>query len=58
MKVEESARAMAADGMTKALVFYLHHQGEFQIQNCTLGSLHDSDHDDVVIILVGLSCEL
>ena len=37
---------------------YLHHQGEFQHQNYTLGSLHDSDHENVVRILVGLSYEL
>ena len=47
---------MAADGKTKRL--HLHHQGEFQHQNCTRGSLHDSDHEDVVRILAGLSCEL
>ena len=42
-EVGESARAMAATARQKRL--YLHHQGEFQNENCTLGSLHDSDHD-------------
>ena len=31
---------------------YLHNQGEFQHQNCTVVSLHDSDHDGVVRIFV------
>ena len=31
---------------------YLHHQGEFQHQNCMVVSLHDSDHDGVVRIFV------
>ena len=52
-EVEESARAMAATARQKRS--YLHHQGEFQHQNCTLGSLHDSDHDDVVRFFVGHS---
>ena len=32
---------------------YLHHQGEFQHQNCTVGTVHDSDHE--VRIFVGHS---
>ena len=51
-----SGGAMVATARQKRL--YLHHQGEFQHQNYTLGSLHDSDHEDVVRILVGLSYEL
>ena len=35
---------------------YLHHQGEFQHQNCTVGTVHDSDHDGVVRIFVRHSC--
>ena len=50
-EVGERARAMAATARQKPL--YLHHQDEFQNQNCTLGSLHDSDHDGVVRIFVG-----
>ena len=34
---------------------YLHHQGEFQHQNCTVGTVHDSDHEGVVRIFVGHS---
>ena len=41
---------MAADGTTKALV--LHHQVEFQHQNCTVETVHDSDHEGVVRIFV------
>ena len=52
-EVRESARVMAAMARQKRL--YLHHQREFQNQNCTLGSLHDSDHDGVVRIFVGHS---
>ena len=52
-EVGESARAMAATARQKHL--YLQHQGEFPNQNCTLGSLHDSDHDGVVRIFVGHS---
>ena len=33
----------------------LHHQGEFQHKNCTLGSLNDSDHDVVGRFFVGHS---
>ena len=29
---------------------YLHHQGEFQHQNCTVGTVDDSDHEGVVRI--------
>ena len=36
----------------------LHHQGEFQRQNCTVGTVHDSDHDGVVRIFVRHSCHL
>ena len=54
--IEENDRAMAADGTTKRL--YLHHQGEFQHNYCTVVSLHDSDHDGVVRISVELSCVL
>ena len=50
-EVGERARAMAATARQKRL--YLHHQDEFQNHNCTLGSLHDSDHDGVVRIFVG-----
>ena len=31
---------------------YLYHQGEFQHQNCTVGTVHDSDHEGVVRIFV------
>ena len=31
---------------------YLHHLGEFQHQNCTVGTVHDSDHEGVVRIFV------
>ena len=31
---------------------YLHHQGEFQHQNCTVGTVHDSDHEGVLRIFV------
>ena len=31
----------------KSACIYLQYQGEFQYQNCTLGSLHVSDHDGV-----------
>ena len=34
---------------------YLHNQGEFQLQNCTVGTVHDSDHEGVVRIFVGHS---
>ena len=51
--VEESDRAMAADGTTKRL--YLHHQGEFQHQNCMVGTVDDSDHEGVVRIFVRCS---
>ena len=34
---------------------YLHHQGEFQHQNCTVRTVHDSDHDGVVRIFAGHS---
>ena len=49
--VEESDRAMAADGTTKALVSPPD-QGEFQHQNCTVGTVHDSDLEGVVRIFV------
>ena len=52
-EVGESARAMAATARQKRL--YLHHQGEFQHKNCTLGSLNDSDHDGVGRFFVGHS---
>ena len=48
--VEGSDRTMAADGTTKALV--CHHRGEFQHQNCTVGTVHDSDQEGVVRIFV------
>ena len=44
---------MAAMPRQKRL--YLHHQGEFQPKNCTLGSLNDSDHDGVGRFFVGHS---
>ena len=47
---------MAAEGKTKAS--QLHYQDEFQQQNCTVGSLHDSDHEDLVRTFVGPSCGL
>ena len=47
---------MAAEGKTKAL--QLHYQDEFQQQNCTVWSLHDSDHEDLVRTFVGPSCGL
>ena len=34
---------------------YLHHQGEFQHQNCTVRTVHDSYHDGVVRIFAGHS---
>ena len=34
---------------------YVHHQGEFQHKNCTLGSRNDSDHDGVGRFFVGHS---
>ena len=49
----ESARAMASTARQKRS--YLHHQGEFQLQNCTVGTVHDSDHEGVVRIFVGHS---
>ena len=52
-EVGERARAMAATARQKRL--YLHHQGEFQHKNCTLGSLHDSDDEGVDRIFVGYS---
>ena len=51
--VEDSDRAMAADGTTKAL--YLRQQGEFQDNYFDFVSLHDSDHDGVVRTFVGHS---
>ena len=57
-KVEESARAMAADGPARQKRLYLHHQGEFHHNYCAVLSLHDSDHDGVVGISVDLSCVL
>ena len=56
-KVEESARAMAGEGKTKAFTNRLP-QDEFQQQNCMVGSLHDSDHDNLVSTFVGPSCGL
>ena len=44
-EVGESARAMASTARQKRS--YLHHQGEFQHQNCTVGTVHDSDHEGV-----------
>ena len=44
---------MAAAARQKRL--YLHHQGEFQHKNCTLGSLNDSDQDGVDRFFVGHS---
>ena len=52
-EVGESARAMAAMARQKRL--YLQHQGEFQHQNCTVRTVHDSDHDGVVRIFAGHS---
>ena len=53
LKVEESARAMARQKHSQ-----LHYQDEFQQQNCTVRSLHDSDHEDLVRTFVGPSCGL
>ena len=53
-EVGESARAMVSTARQKRS--YLHHQGEFQHQNCTVGTVHDSDHDGVVRIFVSHSC--
>jgi len=36
---------------------YLHHQGEFQPNYYTFKSVNDSNHNGVVRIFVGLSCE-
>ena len=44
---------MAATARQKRL--YLHHQGEFQHKNCTLGSRNDRDHDGVGRFFVGHS---
>ena len=44
---------MAATARQKRL--YLQHQGEFQHQNCTVRTVHDSDHDGVVRIFAGHS---
>ena len=52
-EVGESARAMAATARQKHL--YLQHQGEFQHQNYTVRTVHDSDHDSVVRIFAGHS---
>ena len=49
-EVGESARAMASTARQKRS--YLHHQGEFQHQNCTVRTVHDSDHEGVVRIFV------
>ena len=49
-EVGESARAMASTARQKRS--YLHHQGEFQLQNCTVRTVHDSGHDGVVRIFV------
>ena len=43
--VGESARAMAS--MARQKRSHLHHQGEFQHQNCTVGTVHDSNHEGV-----------
>ena len=53
LEVGESARAMASTARQRHS--YLHHQGEFQHQNCTVGTVHDSDHKGVVRIFVGHS---
>ena len=45
-EVGESARAMASTARQKHS--YLHHQGEFQHQNCTVATVHDSNHEGVV----------
>ena len=50
-EVGESARAMAATARQKRL--YLQHHGEFQHQNCSVRTVHDSDHDGVVRIFAG-----
>ena len=49
MKVEVSTRAMAADGTTKVLVYNNICPAPRCVSppNCTLGSLHDSEHHDV-----------
>ena len=52
-EVGESARAMAATARQKRL--YLQHRGEFQHQNCSVRTVHDSDHDGVVRIFAGHS---
>jgi len=36
----------------------LHHQGEFLHNYYTFESVYNSDHDGVVRVFVGLSCEL
>ena len=50
---EGSSNDMAATARQKRL--YLHHQGELQHKNRTLGSLNDSDHDGVGRFFVGHS---
>ena len=51
--VEDTDRAMAADGTTKRL--YLRHQDEFHHNYFDFVSLHHSDHNGVVRIFVGHS---
>ena len=47
---------MADSREKKGLI--LHHQGKFLHNYYTFVSVHDGNHDDVVRIFVGLSCEL
>jgi len=48
--------AMAIRGKAKGSEF--HHRAEFLHNYYTFQSAHDGDHDSVVRIFVGLSCEL
>jgi len=47
---------MAIRGKAKGSEF--HHRAEFLHNYYTFQSAHDGDHDSVVRIFVGLSCEL
>ena len=56
MTVGSCARAMAIYGRQKRSE--LHSRGEFLHNYYMFESMHDGDHDGVVRIFVGLSCEL
>ena len=56
MTVGSCARAMTIDGRQKCSE--VHNRGKFLRNYYTFESMHDGDHDGVVRIFVGLSCEL